>query len=119
MKDLDRNDIMAKAEMGFIKVIVQPLWSLLNRFLNHDLNDYIKNLITNAESWEKIYNENGMDKEMISFLSLLLKEEKEDPASEDSSVDINIKRSKSLLSSLKQKFREKRDIEKTNSLQDK
>lgn len=47
MKDLHKNDVMAKAEMGFIKVIVYPLWCLINTFLNNELEECIKNLSNN------------------------------------------------------------------------
>lgn len=32
MKDLDKLGVMAKNEMGFFKVIVRPLWAILNDF---------------------------------------------------------------------------------------
>lgn len=100
MKDLDQIGIMAKAEMGFIKMIVQPLWSLVNIFLDHELEEIIKNLNTNASCWEKIYLESSNDPEKRSFLTTLTKEEQKAENSE-TKEDSNLKRSKSLFSHLK------------------
>jgi hypothetical protein len=109
MKDLDRNDIMAKAEMGFIKVIVQPLWTVVNNFLNKDFDDALKNILKNGENWEKLYNACSKEKDTNSFLLMLIKEEREDTnGSEDSFVrdELFCKRSKSLVSSMKNKAKE-------------
>lgn len=34
MKDLDNLKVMAKAEIGFLKFLVIPLWKMLNSFLD-------------------------------------------------------------------------------------
>lgn len=57
LKDLDRMDILAKSEIGFIKFIVRPLWINLNQFLQDDLKQCTDNLEENIKSWEKIYEE--------------------------------------------------------------
>ena len=57
MKDLDQRDIMAKAEMGFLKVIVQPLWIIMNNFLKNQASEQVENISNNLKEWENIYNE--------------------------------------------------------------
>lgn len=97
MKDLDQIGIMAKAEMGFIKMIVSPLWGLLNTFSEQELAPIMINLNKNAESWEQVYLKNNNDPEKKSFLNILFKEEdlKEDDK------DIAYKKTKSLFSHLR------------------
>jgi hypothetical protein len=41
MKDLDKLDVMSKAESGFMGFIVLPLWELMNKFLNGELDDVV------------------------------------------------------------------------------
>ncbi|EGR31394.1 hypothetical protein IMG5_110740 [Ichthyophthirius multifiliis] len=57
LKDLDKRDILAKSEIGFINAIVKPLWELLNKFLGNDLEFSIKNLYANIQEWEQISKE--------------------------------------------------------------
>jgi hypothetical protein len=54
MKDLDNPEVMAKAEMGFIKVIVLPLWNELNKILGGDVNQAVERLKRNQHEWESI-----------------------------------------------------------------
>ncbi len=54
MKDLDNTEVMAKAEMGFIKVIVLPLWTELNKILGGDVNQAVERLKRNQYEWESI-----------------------------------------------------------------
>ncbi len=99
MKDLDQIGVMAKAEMGFIKMIVMPLWSIVDLFLDHELEEIIRNLKKNAESWERIYLESSKDSEKKSIFTNLLQEE---TLSETNSMkEEGLKRSKSLFSNLK------------------
>ena len=100
MKDLDQIGVMAKAEMGFIKMIVLPLWSIVDLFLDHEVEGIIKNLNKNAERWEKIYLESSKDSEKKSIFTNLFQEE---ITSETNSMkdESNLKRSKSLFSNLK------------------
>ncbi|CAD8145563.1 unnamed protein product [Paramecium pentaurelia] len=56
MKDLDKQEIMAKNEMGFFKVIVRPLWASLNEFYEKQLQDVIDNVENTIIKWEKIYH---------------------------------------------------------------
>jgi len=109
MKDLDQIGIMAKAEMGFIKMIVQPLWGLMNIFLDHELEDVIKRLNDNANSWEKIYLESSNDPQKRSFLTTLAQEEGHNENKED---DNAFKRSKSMFSYLKKTILKDKDKEK-------
>jgi len=44
MKDLDVLHVMAKAEKGFLTVIVLPLWVSLNDFYKGELQGQIVNL---------------------------------------------------------------------------
>lgn len=111
MKDLDQINIMAKAEMGFLKMIVQPLWTLLNTFLDNELEDLIKRLCQNAEEWEKIY-EIGNDPEKKSFLLKILKDDalsEDNSSSKDEEIPNVTKRPKSMLSSFKTKFLKKKE----------
>ncbi len=39
MKDLDKKNVMSKAEMGFLKVIVLPQWELTNKFLDNEIEE--------------------------------------------------------------------------------
>lgn len=105
---------MAKAEMGFIKVIVQPLWTIVNNFLNKDFDDALKNLIKNSENWERIYNASAMEKDTGSFVLMLIKEEKEETNGSEESFgkdEMFCKRSKSLVSSMKNKAKEMKSEE--------
>ena len=45
---------MAKGEIGFLNFIVIPLWSLLNKFANGELDKYILNLKCSVEEYKKI-----------------------------------------------------------------
>ncbi|CAD8060747.1 unnamed protein product [Paramecium primaurelia] len=56
MKDLDKQEIMAKNEMGFFKVIVRPLWASLNEFYDKQLQNVIDNVENTIINWEKIYH---------------------------------------------------------------
>ncbi|CAD8159906.1 unnamed protein product [Paramecium pentaurelia] len=56
MKDLDQQEIMAKNEMGFFKVIVRPLWASLNEFYDKQLQNVIDNVENTIINWEKIYH---------------------------------------------------------------
>ncbi|CAK69783.1 unnamed protein product (macronuclear) [Paramecium tetraurelia] len=56
MKDLDKQEIMAKNEMGFFKVIVRPLWASLNEFYGKQLQNVIDNVENTIINWEKIYH---------------------------------------------------------------
>ncbi|KAL4491826.1 hypothetical protein ABPG72_006081 [Tetrahymena utriculariae] len=57
LKDLDKRDILAKSEIGFINAIVKPLWELLNKFLGDDLQISTKNLSNNIKQWDQINKE--------------------------------------------------------------
>lgn len=101
MKDLDQINIMAKAEMGFIKMIVYPLWSLVNTFLDNELEEILQILNKNAQEWEKIYIESTNDPEKKSFLNSLQQEDQiSDNASSKEEAN-GLKRAKSLFSKLK------------------
>lgn len=54
MKDLDKNDILAKAELGFIRFIQKPLWKVLNEFLGNSLQVQMENIENNIKEWEKL-----------------------------------------------------------------
>lgn len=44
MKDLHMIHVLAKAEIGFFKFIVLPLWTMLNTFLDDEIIEAINNL---------------------------------------------------------------------------
>ena len=48
MKDLNKTDVYAKAESGFMGFIVYPLWNMLNIFLNGELNEVVMTLFPNS-----------------------------------------------------------------------
>ena len=56
MKNLDKMDVMSKAESNFLKVIVRPLWSLMNAFLNGEIDHALKMIDENIIEWEKNSN---------------------------------------------------------------
>ncbi len=49
MKDLDKIHILAKAEIGFFKFIVLPLWTLMNTFLETEVQEAVNNLLDSIE----------------------------------------------------------------------
>ncbi|KAM3132153.1 hypothetical protein pb186bvf_015748 [Paramecium bursaria] len=54
MKDLDKAAVMAKSEIGFLKVIVRPSYLLLSEFLDNRLQHCIQNIDETIQQWEKI-----------------------------------------------------------------
>lgn len=56
MKNLDKIDVMSKAESNFLKVIVRPLWYLMNTFLNGEIDEALKMIDENIIEWEKNSN---------------------------------------------------------------
>ncbi|EGR32677.1 hypothetical protein IMG5_074870 [Ichthyophthirius multifiliis] len=54
MKDLDKTNIMARAEKEFLGVIVLPLWEILNSFYEGELNHIIGNINESIQEWEKL-----------------------------------------------------------------
>ena len=47
---------MAKSDMGFFKVIVRPLYDLMNQFLGGTMQECIDNLDDTIIQWEKVHN---------------------------------------------------------------
>lgn len=41
--------------MGFLKVIVKPLWEIMNKYLWNELKKAIENLDNSIEEWNKLY----------------------------------------------------------------
>ncbi|CAD8122639.1 unnamed protein product [Paramecium sonneborni] len=54
MKDLHIPHIMAKSEIGFLKVIVRPCYALLSEFIEDRLKHCISNIDDTIQYWEKI-----------------------------------------------------------------
>jgi hypothetical protein len=54
-KDVDKIQNQAKGELGFLRVIVKPLWELLNKFYAGQLTRLILNMDTAMEQWEQIF----------------------------------------------------------------
>lgn len=48
---------MAKAEMGFFKVIVRPLYDLMNQLFQGRMEVCLKNLDDTIIQWEVIHNQ--------------------------------------------------------------
>ncbi|CAK67167.1 unnamed protein product (macronuclear) [Paramecium tetraurelia] len=57
MKDLDKLHVMSKNEIGFIKVIVRPLYHQLNLFGKGAFQDCVDNLDETIFEWEKVYQQ--------------------------------------------------------------
>ncbi len=46
-------EVVSKAEKGFYKAFVLPLWTLVNKYLG-DFDFIVKNIMNNVNEWEKI-----------------------------------------------------------------
>lgn len=57
MKDTDKIEVLAKQEIGFIKVIIKPLYELANVYLLDALAPLIDNMDRSTEEWGKILEE--------------------------------------------------------------
>ncbi|CAD8211408.1 unnamed protein product [Paramecium octaurelia] len=57
MKDLDKLHVMSKNEIGFIKVIVRPLYHQLNLFGKGAFQECMDNLDETIFEWEKVYQQ--------------------------------------------------------------
>ena len=55
MKGLDNLANIAKQEIGFIKVIIRPLWVEVNNFMENSLKECLDNTDDNKSRWEKIF----------------------------------------------------------------
>ena len=54
---MDHLDILIRNEINFTKVIIQPLWNVLNQFLQNEVDVCINNSVSNLISWEKFLEE--------------------------------------------------------------
>ena len=54
MQNLDKIDVMAKQEIGFINFIIQPLWKKVNEFFENALSEPLKNISANIKTWEGV-----------------------------------------------------------------
>lgn len=54
MKGLDNLANIAKQEIGFIKVIIRPLWNEVNKFMENSLKECVELIDDNQKQWEKI-----------------------------------------------------------------
>lgn len=54
MKGLDNLANIAKQEIGFIKVIIRPLWNEVNNFMENSLKECVELIDDNQKQWEKI-----------------------------------------------------------------
>ncbi|CAK89274.1 unnamed protein product (macronuclear) [Paramecium tetraurelia] len=57
MKDLDKLHVMSKNEIGFIKVIVRPLYHQMNQFGKGAFQVCVDNLDETTFEWEKVYQQ--------------------------------------------------------------
>lgn len=57
MKDLNKSHVMAKSEVGFMKVIVKPLYVMLNEFYQGKLDFCLENIEETTREWEKLTKE--------------------------------------------------------------
>ena len=54
MKGLDNLVNIAKQEIGFLKVIIRPLWVEVNNFMENTLKECIDNVDDNKIRWEAL-----------------------------------------------------------------
>ena len=59
MQNLDKIAVMAKQEIGFINVIIKPIWGKVNLFFDGYLNSIESNINANIKKWEEILQENS------------------------------------------------------------
>ena len=52
LKNLDDPKIFAKNETGFLKVIVLPLWQILNQISHGDFENEVHNLQSSIHTYE-------------------------------------------------------------------
>lgn len=64
MKGLDNLTNIAKQEIGFIKVIIRPLWFEVNNFMENTLKECVDNVDDNRNRWEAILEEEVKSKEI-------------------------------------------------------
>ena len=57
MKGLDNLANIAKQEIGFIKVIIRPLWVEVNNFMENTLKECVENVDENKSRWEGLLEE--------------------------------------------------------------
>ena len=95
MKDLGKIEVLAKAEVGFLKAIVKPLWDILNSFLENNLDWAVKTLNDNLTQWNEIMEHPDTVTLQLSHYKLYrnkeeflqeLKEEKSDAESDQEPV---------------------------------
>jgi GAF domain-containing protein len=55
MKDLDIPKVYYKSELGFLTVIVKPLWECLNLWLFPNINECMQRLKENIEEYERLH----------------------------------------------------------------
>lgn len=54
---------MAKGEIGFISVIVKPLWETINKFCGFGFRKQVENVEKNLKYWQQIKEEEEKKKE--------------------------------------------------------
>ncbi|CAD8199220.1 unnamed protein product [Paramecium octaurelia] len=64
MKDLDKLHVMSKNEMGFIKVIVRPLYHQMNVFGKGAFQICVNNLDETILEWDKLYQKGIQELEL-------------------------------------------------------
>ena len=80
-KDLDHLDILIRNEINFTKVIIQPLWNVLNEFLQNEVDVCINNSVSNLISWEKFLEEADKQVKVIdktNWIEPIKEEEKQE-----------------------------------------
>lgn len=45
---------MIKNEINFNKIIIQPLWTIVNAFLNNELSVCVQHIKENLQEWESM-----------------------------------------------------------------
>lgn len=58
MRDLDKIHILAKAEIGFFRFLVQPLWTSLGLFMEGYIDSNLEHLSNAMQKWNEIHDKN-------------------------------------------------------------
>lgn len=57
-KDLDNPIVFAKNEIGFLKVIVLPLWEVINKFTDDSYEQHVRNMKHSIAQYEAVIEQN-------------------------------------------------------------
>lgn len=53
-KDLEKSEVLAKNEVGFINYIIMPLWTKVNELLDNEISFILDNIKDNLGKWKEM-----------------------------------------------------------------